>query len=181
MTSLGVQEELTYHAGGPYCFKIQGQLHHKIGALLPQQQSDTPRFAQLWILDPEEALRHRQELNPQLNHDLLLILNEIIFNTAQNPFVRLYSSACEIFRKEAVNNDQYKIRLVLNESVDLRRYNLPTTNEIAVLIPFEVGEQPRRRDIILRYRGGGLQQISDISPLYLPLHYVLLCPRGEPG
>ena len=182
MTSLGVDEELTYRGGdGPYCFKIRGQLHHRIGSLLPDSNTDTPKFAQLWILDPQEALGHRQNLNPRLNPNLLMTLNDIIVHAAGNPFIGLYNTAYETFQREGLNNEEYKIKLVINQEVDLRRYNLPTANEIAVLMPLQEGETPSKRDIILRFKGGSLQRISDISPMYLPLYYVLLFPRGELG
>jgi len=37
------------------------------------------------------------------------------------------------------------------------------------------------RDVILRARGGQLEQISQNSPLYSTLHYVLLFPKEENG
>ena len=36
-------------------------------------------------------------------------------------------------------------------------------------------------DIILYLQGGGLHWISNLHPLYLPLHYVLFFPYGEEG
>ena len=50
MTSLGIDQDLTYRdGGGPYVFKIRGQLYHRIGSLLPDNAMDTPKFAQLWV------------------------------------------------------------------------------------------------------------------------------------
>ena len=72
-------------------------------------------------------------------------------------------------------DQQCKIALRFDHQTDHRRYNLPTdtSNEIAVILPGD-GDQPTAaRDIILNRRGGHLQEISDMHPLYHSLHYVL--------
>jgi len=38
---------------GPYCFKIQGELHHLTDTLLPHDDQ-TPIYAQIYILDTVE-------------------------------------------------------------------------------------------------------------------------------
>jgi len=70
--------------------------------------------------------------------------------------------------------------------------NLPTVDEVAVIIP-GTSNQGDNRDIILSRRPTlinsddgkkhyqNLQRISDGHPAYAPLHYVLLFPYGEPG
>jgi len=37
------------------------------------------------------------------------------------------------------------------------------------------------RDVVLQAKGGQLERISQNSPLYSALHYVLLFPKGENG
>jgi hypothetical protein len=39
----------------------------------------------------------------------------------------------------------------------------------------------QKRDIVLYPYEGGVQRISEIHPSYIPLHYVLMFPRGEDG
>ena len=178
MTSLGVDEELTDQIGhGPYVFKIQGQLFHHIGSLLPENASDKCRFAQLWILDSVSSLQEQRLLNPHLKPELLLIINDILH---ANPYLTLYRTASEILRQHA-HDENFRISLVVDPSTDQRRYNMPTANEIAVLVPGRETDPTRSRDIILRYKDGRLQRISDLSPLYHPLYYVLLFPTGERG
>ena len=41
--------------------------------------------------------------------------------------------------------------------------------------------QSRTRDVIIKHRGGHLEQISELDSKYDPLHYVILHPRGELG
>ena len=65
---------------------------------------------------------------------------------------------------------------------DARRYNLPTVEEIAAVVPGDGSENvSQHRDIILRLQGGGLRRISHLHPSYLCLHYVLFFPQGEKG
>ena len=74
------------------------------------------------------------------------------------------------------------MRLHLQQAADARRYNLPTVEKIAVVVPGDGLENVKMdHDIILRLQGGGLCWISNLHPLYLPLHYVLFFPHGEEG
>ena len=46
------------HAPGPYIIRIQGQTHHRIGSLIPQQ-GRLSEFLQLYILDTHNEVRNR--------------------------------------------------------------------------------------------------------------------------
>lgn len=73
------------------------------------------------------------------------------------------------------------IQIVADPSTDLRRYNVPTVQEIAVIIPGDHTLPVNPRDIILHQREGNLQFIHDHHRAYAPLHYVLLFPYGTTG
>ena len=63
----------------------------------------------------------------------------------------------------------------------VRTYNLPTSSEVAALLP---GDATGTLDIILRCRDGNGQELRRISTChrsYDPLHYVLLFPTGCDG
>ena len=69
-----------------------------------------------------------------------------------------------------------------SSSTNRRRYNLPTTDEIAVVIPGDGTKVSGMRDGILHLHGNNeLMQINECHPAYLPLHYVLLFPHSERG
>ena len=54
ITSVGVKiDNSVTRQSGPYCFKIQGELHHLTSALLPHGDQ-TPIYAQIYILDTAE-------------------------------------------------------------------------------------------------------------------------------
>jgi hypothetical protein len=75
--------------------------------------------------------------------------------------------------------------LVMDPGADRRRENLPTASEVAAIMPDVGPGGPGARstaDLHLSLRAGGpLERISVCNKAYLPLHYVLLYPYGEPG
>jgi hypothetical protein len=151
-----------------------------MGSLLPLP-GQAPKYAQLYILDKdvanEEWRRRNSNLDPSVMLDLDTMLQE------HNPFVQLYKKAHQIMaEKPPEEQANVQAQIILADGTDPRRYNLPTTEEVAAIIPGS-GEQElnQHRDIILRLQGGGLRRISQIHPLYSPLHYVLLFPRGDQG
>jgi len=69
-----------------------------------------------------------------------------------------------------------------DKNADGHRYNLPTADEIAAVIPGDGSEERSdHRDIVVRLTGGGLKRISHLHPSYSTLHYTMLFPRGEEG
>ncbi|PIA29092.1 hypothetical protein AQUCO_06300048v1 [Aquilegia coerulea] len=73
------------------------------------------------------------------------------------------------------------IRLTYTPTTDPRRYNLPMSEDIAVIIPGDGTEPTSKRNIILHLKNNNLERISECHPLYLPPHYVLLFPTGDLG
>ena len=80
---------------GPYCFKVQGQIYHRTSNLhAPDGQ--TPKYAQLYVLESSEANEHR--MNEPANQNCL---QEIIQNIdgwmrANNIFAKTYKMMHEI-------------------------------------------------------------------------------------
>jgi len=67
MTSVGVKiDNSVTRQSDPYCFKIQGELHHLTGALLPYGDQ-TPIYVQIYILDTTEQLNVRRANNNNLD------------------------------------------------------------------------------------------------------------------
>jgi len=185
MTSLGctVDESVNRNGAGPYVFKVHGQLSHKAGSLLPNE-GQTPLYSQLYIYDGGEALDYRMGhiANHNLDRRTMQTLQDTLHN--HHPGVAMYKQALEL-TANLPPEQQCKIALRFDERTDRRRYNLPTAaagNEIAVILPGD-GDQPQdSRDLILyRHHGQPLQRISEMHPMYLPLHYVLLFPTGQLG
>src|SRR5216683_7645850 len=56
-----VRRKLDYsinNGGGPWLYKLNGELIHRAGSLLPLEEgNNNPIYSQLWVIDTEEALQ----------------------------------------------------------------------------------------------------------------------------
>lgn len=184
-TSMCAQEDHNVNRGrGPPVFRILGELYHRGGGL-DAARGQHPTYAQLYIYDPQAALDRRRSMNEDLNPETLRSLQAMIIE--KNVYVDLFRHAYEIMddqRAEGVQDPSLRLRsvpVVQEVAVHPRRGNLPTADEVAVIICDSNGEDPGPRDVVLHLRGGGLWRINDLHPSYSPLYYVLLFPHGEPG
>jgi hypothetical protein len=101
--------------------------------------------------------------NTNLQHDTMEILQRVIGDNHQ--YAPLFRHAHEVLADAADNADDISVRLRVAPGVHARRGNLPTADEVAVILPNKQSAEPR--DIILRRRNGPLLQISDLHPLYI--------------
>ncbi|GBP49808.1 ATP-dependent DNA helicase pif1 [Eumeta japonica] len=115
-------------------FKIQGQIHHRIGSLQPVQDAQH-KFLQIYFMgNIEEQLDRRQEIHRTMKrvilHDLQQLLHE------QHALVRLFKTALE-----RMPNDDYEIVIRADKRPARsheRTFNAPTIDKVAVLV---VGEK----------------------------------------
>ncbi|KAH7836195.1 hypothetical protein Vadar_033591 [Vaccinium darrowii] len=179
-TSLGAKfDDRVFGGRGPTSFTIHGELRHRTGSLMPLPGED-PSYAQLYIYDPNSALDVRGRRNPHLRRDVLEIIQESLLQV--NEFVGKFRQAHAILNQLALSGQNLPAHLHYTASTDRRRYNLPTSDEIVVIIPGDGTEASGMRDIVLHLCGNNeLMRINECHPAYLPLHYVLLFPHGELG
>lgn len=107
-----------------------------------------------------------------------------------NPFIAIYKTAFERLQDPGNSPDiriilNLQMRLLLEEGADRRRNNLPTADEVAIIISDEY-DRASFRDIVLACRQSEndapiFQNISSTTAAYMPLHYVLLFPCGDLG
>ncbi|KAI8549387.1 hypothetical protein RHMOL_Rhmol06G0020800 [Rhododendron molle] len=175
-TSLGATLDPRVLTGsGPTSFTIHGELRYRAGSLLPQHGKDA-NYAQLYIFYPTSAL----EVRNRNKRDVLETIQETLLQV--NPFVDKFRQAYAILNQLDVAGQTLPAHLHYSSSKDRRTYNLPTADEIAVVIPGDGSKASGMRDIILHLRRDNqLMQINECHPAYLPLHYVLLFPHGELG
>jgi len=81
----------------------------------------------------------------------------------------------------ALVRTQLRFHDLTKAHTDPQRYNIPTSDDVAIILPSDGMPEGDRHDIILHLKGGGLKKIHEGQPAYAPLHYVLLFPRGELG
>jgi len=177
-TSLGVKEDKKVNRRGGWVFRVQGELCHLIGSLRPDE-GQPPSYAQLYIYDSQLALQQRMNRNDDLDPNTMSSLQSMLLT--HHRYSKDFKHAYEILRGYPDGADA-EVRLHVRSGLDQRRYNLPTSDEVAVILPGD-GTAPERRDIILHPRSGtySLTRIDDGHPAYSPLHYVLLFPYGDNG
>ncbi|POS82240.1 hypothetical protein EPUL_005446, partial [Erysiphe pulchra] len=133
----------------------------------------------------------QSNLNPRIVEEISSIIQQV------NPFVSYYHTALQSLQMSNVEQRQNQTgnerrvvlspqyRLIMQEGTDRRRYNLPVAREFAIVIPDEV--ESDNRDVVLLARNSdgtlspNFQYIHRGHPAYLPLHYVLFFPSGNPG
>ncbi|XP_061338762.1 uncharacterized protein LOC133285538 [Gastrolobium bilobum] len=182
-TSFGARVDGSVNEGsGPYCFRVGGQVHHLIGSLIPPD-SQSPKFAQLYIYDTENEIDNRLGfLSPANNEDILdpdivKSLKEIL--DKPNSIAQSFQYARDRYKEDSFNG--VKLRLIRKHGSDGRVYNLPSASEVAALIVGDIDNAMGDRDIIVETQTGLLQHIDVKHPLYLGLQYPLLFPYGEDG
>lgn len=162
---------------GPYCFKVQGQIHRFISDLLPGDEQ-APSYGQLYFIDTAVAnnLRLQRTENSALKLEIVTQLSDILSN---NPYSQTYRKANEMMTNESIKN--IELRFVDNISMDIRRFNRPSADEIAGVFNSEEGEPPHNRHVVIYNRQSGPKLLSILSPHCDPMLYPLLFPSGEPG
>jgi len=168
---------------GPPVFKICGQVHHRIGSLLPPDGA-SPKFIQLYIYDTTNEVSNRlaalnssdrssEPLDPSIVEILIKMLDE------HNPFAKKFRLARD--RLNDHGNEEFVIRIVGAREGDPVQYNLPTTDELAMLVVGDFSLDTFKCDIIIETHSGELKQISCLHPAFMALQYPLLFPYGERG
>ena len=176
MTSFGCNE--VSMAGFNPSFRIQGQVYHLIGSIVPTQ-GESHKFSQIYFIDNEESeVATRSAIVIGLKPDIIRGINQLLHQT--NHYVELFKVAKEIFEQEDTPTN---VRIVINETKrpsgeHSKRYNNPLSDEIGVLMP---NDATNNRDIVLHYKDGGLKHISELHRSYDPMQYPLLFPDGNDG
>jgi PIF1-like helicase/Helitron helicase-like domain at N-terminus len=173
---------------GPYCFRVQGQVYHQSGPLHPLN-GESRQFAQLYILDPDEALEQRMGIlaNEGCIPELMNELGELILEI--NPFAQAYKMMREVEIEESQKASaegrlihEISMAIVTNRGNDPRRYNAPRVNEVAIVFTSADGAPPFERDIRVNLREENrTQRISILHSGLDAMSYPLLFPNGDEG
>ncbi|KAJ3502123.1 hypothetical protein NMY22_g18693 [Coprinellus aureogranulatus] len=149
----------------PPVFQIAGELYHCSGPLTAAN-TVVPRYSQLYIVEPRAAVDDRIELNDGLDRNIMDSLDAMLRENHQ--YVPVYKHACGVPQNYAP--DDAVVSLRLEPGLNKRRYNMPTVDEVAVVLP---GVTTKGRDIILRlHQGDYLDRMS--APFRL-------CPSAVPS
>ena len=175
--SLKVNVDVSARAGGPYTYRIHGNVYTLTSNL---KSSGHPVFSQLFVVDSQTALNERmgRRENEKCRSDVMELLDEQIRQS--NPYAAAYKNLKEV---EAANGPCADLQLVFKKdaSKDARRYNEPTTNEVSVVFVGPDGMPPEEIDFVVHLKDGNIREISHTSPNSDPMAYPLLFPNGEAG
>ncbi|UYV78775.1 hypothetical protein LAZ67_16002710 [Cordylochernes scorpioides] len=178
MTSFGCGSRVVLPVYMP-TFKVQGQVYHSIGSVLPPLNSDSrqlqPAFLQVFFIgdsSAEVATRHRNF--PITKPHIVSILQDMLHR--HNPYVHLFKASIE-----KMPSPDYKLVIKAEKAPPghhSRTFNAATINEVAIVI---VQENCDRRDIVLSKRGSGVQRIDEFDRSYNALQYPLVFWNGQDG
>ncbi|XP_038701878.1 uncharacterized protein LOC119998611 [Tripterygium wilfordii] len=182
-TSMGGHVDMQINnSNGPYVFQLNGQNHHLIGSLIPDQ-GKKPCFAQLYIYDTENELQNRIDAvsyeRSQQGLDLVLIKSLLAMLDEHNILVKTFRMARDRFK----SGDLHDVKLCLysSRSREGREYSLPSSTEVAGLIVGDFNPENPYRDVVVHHQAKGLQRITEMHPSFMALQYPLLFPYGEDG
>ncbi|VDP05286.1 unnamed protein product [Heligmosomoides polygyrus] len=139
---------------GPYCFKVHGQIYHRIGAL-PPLAGNAPQCAQMLIMNTEEAAAELagRDVNRERDRATFAVLHQLLQTI--NPYVQASRLMDAVAREEEqraieAQRTQRPVRMVFCQynTDDLRRYNIATANEVAVVYVGNNEEIPGERYVI---------------------------------
>ena len=180
-------------AGGLASYRIQGVVYRMIGP--PRNATNQqPACLQTYFFDLDEQVRLRtlrQPPNPgeaQLDSEVFRALIKIL-NEAPNAYLNSYITIQE---QIDAGNILPNVRVGIHadkrpDGEHARRYNLPTSNEIAILMPESSGEAipERSRMVVCNFRAQQgvleLQTFNETHRSYDPLQYPCLFPYGTDG
>ncbi|XP_074356462.1 uncharacterized protein LOC141696181 [Apium graveolens] len=142
---------------GPYDFRVCGRTYHSLSSL-------TPKFAQLYMYDGQEAVDSPVKLYRKGRgsgcHYCLNVAHE---------------------RFTGAQPEQIHLRLFERRTSDGRFQNVPTANDYEFAGIVVDNDFANKRDIVVKHKRNGLQHISELHPSFMSLQYPLLFPFGEDG
>ena len=146
--SLGVKQDYAINQGrGPYVFKIHDELC-RAGALLPAP-GEQPSYSQLYIHDLRAVVDLRSHQNENLCPATMQTIKAVLSD--HHFYASIYSHAHEVLQQHQGVGD-VTVCLHCLPGQDRRRYNLPTADEISLVLPGDGSQHCDSRDIILRLR-----------------------------
>lgn len=156
-------------------FKIQGQVYHQAGSLLPLPDEDS-KFLQIYFMGNNETeIAQRQTIFDGARQEIISELQNLFH--ARNHLVCLFKTALD-----QMPADNYRIVIRADKTPageHERRFNAPMIDEVAVVM---VGaEECNCRDIVLKKRDENLKRIAETHRSYDALQYPVLFWEGEDG
>ena len=172
MTSFGAK--IVTQGGFMPTFKVQGQVYHRIGSLLPEENENC-QFLQIYFMgNQENQAQRRCNVSEGTKLHIILSLQEMLHS--RNSYVKTFKSVLE-----HIPLTEYQIVSDADKRPSgehARRFNAPECSEVALIMS---GEQHGKRDIILKCRDNTIKRVSETHRSYDALQYPLIYVNGEDG
>lgn len=156
-------------------FKIQGQVYHKIGSLMPMP-NEAPKFLQIYFMgSSEERVTTRCQYNfieQAEEREIVELLEDFLEN--HNQLIQLFKTV-----SPQLINDNYQIVIRADKvpsGEHAGRFNAPTVDEVAVIV---VGDPVENRAIKITRRDSTVSTISELHRSYDALQYPLIFWQGQ--
>ncbi|CAN1136490.1 hypothetical protein LINPERPRIM_LOCUS21129 [Linum perenne] len=170
-----INHNLNRTGGAPCIFSIGGQIFHRLGSLIPPE-GKPPKYAQMFVFDTENEIKHRLNSCPSnvnaLSGQIIMELRDMF--DEHNVLVKVFWYARDRLNAGGVEN--VKLKLQANRISDRREYDLPTMDELAILIVDETGDDTYQPDIIVQHLSNEIEQVSFSHPSLMALQYPILFP-----
>lgn len=171
MTSFGaskIENEKRYLT----TFRIQGQIYHRIGSLLPTP-GEEHKFLQIYFMgNEEEEIDQRCSIAVTTNREIISKLQE--FFHENNHLVNLFKTALDKMPNYKVVIRADKTPLGEHKG----RFNAPISDDIVVVM---TGTEFEGRDIIIEQRNKVLQRVTETHQFYDALQYPIILWNGDEG
>ena len=158
---------------GIHSLKIKGKVYQQLGSVKSEEGSK-PKFMQLYIMENDKETENRLNVFPnKLDTDILIDLQTMMHR--ENRFVKFFKYISDF-------SDPTNVAVLYNTHLAMENrnmYNLPTSSgEVCGILPsylknsnssiYKVVDKSNHPTIV-----------NALNPASLPLHFVLLFPRGE--
>lgn len=174
MTSFGAKQ--IKNDGFNPTFKVQGQVYHLAGSLLPTPQQEA-QFLQVYFMgDDARETQLRCGNFPGVKQNLVSELQTMLHDV--NNYIKDLKTTLDKVPSHLKNFEVVIHADRKPANTHAGRFNAPSTKEVALVI---VGQQFMKRDIVLQSYDNKLQRISEIHRSYDALQYPLLFCFGEDG
>ncbi|XP_044313734.1 uncharacterized protein LOC123037405 [Drosophila rhopaloa] len=174
MTSFGATK--VFNEGYMPTFKVQGQVYHLVGSVLPASKEEA-QFLQIYFIGEDNVeADFRCKNSPGVKNALVKSLQLMLHES--NPYVKDFKTA---LKRVSKNCSQFKMVIHANKKpvrAHRGRYNAPQANEVALVL---VDQQFEKRDIIIEGYNNQLKRISELHRSYDALQYPLMFCHGEDG
>ena len=147
-------------------FVLSGKSYHRLGVTLAPQFGRAPNFAQIYVLDTDDATNRRMEIfSNRLNRTVLSQMHELLLT--YNPLASQYRAAASTDVPELVwSSDDDIMRMHMGAIVS-------SYGSRSIVV--------KKIDPDGRPEVNSLQFIDDGHPLYHPLAYPMIFPVGNRG